>query len=145
MQRIVIADPNELLSLRMSGLVSRADGFEVVGTAPDCSTALELYAAHIPTWSSWTSSCHRWVALPSSPPSTTPCQAPVFVLVGEAQRPQAAYAAGALASSRRTDRFNTSLSDLGWSGGRPLPRVSTLWAAPGAASVNDDRFTTAGA
>ena len=42
MVRMVIAEPDELLLLRMSGQFSRAEGLEVVGTARDCSSALDL-------------------------------------------------------------------------------------------------------
>ena len=42
MFRIVIADPDELVSLRMKGLFTRATGLEVVGTAQDGPGALEL-------------------------------------------------------------------------------------------------------
>ena len=42
MVRMVIAEPDELLLLRMSGQFSRTEGLEVVGTARDCSSALDL-------------------------------------------------------------------------------------------------------
>ena len=72
----------------------------------------------------------------------------VFVLVGEAREAtlQAAYAAGALGFVTK-DGSVQHVPPI-WAGrarGRPLPPGLHLRAAPGAASVNDDRFTTAGA
>lgn len=150
MQRIVIADPNELLSLRMSGLVSRAEGFEVVGTAPDCSTALELVRRTHPDvvlvdlFMPPLGGVALIAAINYAVPGTR-----VFVLVGEAREAtlQAAYAAGALGFVTKDGSVQHVPPDLGWSGAGPagVSRVSTLRAAAGAASANDDRFTTAGA
>ena len=111
------------------------------------------YAARIPAWSSWTSSCHRWVALPSSPPSTTPCPAPGSSSWSErpGRRPcRLRMPPGRSASSRRTDRFNTSLRI--WAGrarGRPLPPGLHPAGGPRRRqrqrrSVHDRRRVTAG-
>jgi ActR/RegA family two-component response regulator len=73
----------------------------------------------------------------------------VFVLVGEAREAtlQAAYAAGALGFVTKNGSVQHVPPDLGWSGAGPagVSRVPTPRVAAGPASVNDDRFTTAGA
>jgi DNA-binding NarL/FixJ family response regulator len=136
MLRIVIADPDELLSLRMSGLVSRANGLEVIGTARDCSSTLELVRQTRPDvvlvdlFMPPLGGVALIAAIKYAVPATQ-----VVVLVSEAREAtlQAAYAAGALGYVTKDGSVQHVRSDHGWFtpdlGGDSGPPAQTLTPA----------------
>lgn len=148
MLRIVIADPDELLSLRMSSLVSRAHGLEVVGTARDCSGALELVRSTRPDvvlvdlFMPPLGGVALIAAIKYAAPATQ-----VVVLVAEAREAtlQAAYAAGALGYVAKDGSVQAAPSDIGWftpgQAADPGPPAPRLTPAPDGAGK---RFTAAG-
>jgi DNA-binding NarL/FixJ family response regulator len=148
MLRIVIADPDELLSLRMSGQVSRAHGLEVIGTARDCSSALEMVRRTQPDivlvdlFMPPLGGVALIAAIKYAMPATR-----VVVLVSEAREAtlRAAYAAGALGYVTKDGSFQHVPAPLGWC--TPDQRGDSGPPAQGltpAASRAGKRFTTAG-
>jgi DNA-binding NarL/FixJ family response regulator len=148
MLRIVIADPDELLSLRMSGLVSRAHGLEVIGTAGDCSSTLELVRRTRPDvvlvdlFMPPLGGVALIAAIKYAVPGTQ-----VVVLVSEAREAtlQAAYAAGALGYVTKDGSVQHVPAGIGWFtpdlGGDSGPPALPPTAAAG---HRGKRFTTAG-
>jgi len=148
MLRIVIADPDELLSLRMSGLVSRAHGLDVIGRARDCSSTLEMVRRTQPDvvlvdlFMPPLGGVALIAAIRYAVPTTQ-----VVVLVSEAREAtlQAAYAAGALGYVTKDGSLQHVPSNRGWftpdQGGDSGPPAA--WPLP-AVSRPSRRFTSAG-
>lgn len=149
MLRVVIADPDELLGLRMSGRLSGAECLEVVGRGRDCSSVLELVRHTRPDvvlvdlFLPPLGGVALIAAIKHAVPDTQ-----VVVLVAEAREAtlQAAYAAGALGFVTKDGSVQQVHGGIGWfspvQGGESRPPALCL--VPGTGGVRR-RFTAAGA
>ena len=148
MVRIVIAEPDELLLLRMSGQFSRTEGLEVVGTARDCSSALDLVRSTLPdvVLVDLFLPPLGGVALIAAIKHAVP-EVRVVALVGDVREAtlQAAYAAGAVGYVSKDGSAQRASPGTGWSdpGKDDASRASGLRVATGPAR-SGRRFTPAG-
>jgi DNA-binding NarL/FixJ family response regulator len=148
MVRMVIAEPDESLLLRMSGRFSRAEDLEVVGTARDCSSALDLVRSTRPDvvlvdlFLPPLGGVALIAAIKHAVPDTR-----VVALVADVRETtlQAAYTAGAVGFVSKDGSAQHTSPGTGWTdpgkdheSGPPDLRV-----APGPGRL-DRRFTTAG-
>ena len=148
MVRIVIAEPDELLLLRMSGQFSQTDGLEVVGTARDCPSTLDLVRGTRPDvvlvdlFLPPLGGIALIAAIKHAVPDTR-----VVALVADVRETtlQAAYAAGAVGYVAKDGSAQRASPDTGWSDkgtdattrppdvevasgpGRPGWRFTTAW------------------
>jgi DNA-binding NarL/FixJ family response regulator len=149
MLRIAIAEPDELLGLRMSGQVARAETLEVVGTAGDCSSALDLVRRTHPDvvlvdlFVPPLGGVALIAAITHAVPGTQ-----VVVLVAEAREAtlQAAYAAGAVGFVTKDGSLQPASPAVGWfdPGKDAASRSPALRLTAGTGRASR-RFTTAGA
>ena len=149
MLRIAIAEPDELLALRMSGQVSRAGPLGVVGTAGNCSSALDLVRRTRPDvvlvdlFVPPLGGVALIAAITHAVPGTR-----VVVLVGEAREAtlQAAYAAGAVGFVTKDGTLQHASPALGWfdpgKDGAARPPDLRLTASRGSRRVHDGRSVT---
>lgn len=148
MVRMVIAEPDESLLLRMSGQFSRAEGLEVVGTARDCPTALDLVRSTRPDvvlvdlFLPPLGGVALIAAIKHAVPDTR-----VVALVADVRETtlQAAYAAGAVGFVSKDGSAQHASPGTGWRdpGKDEASRPPDLQAAPGLGRPGR-RFTTAG-
>ena len=148
MVRIVIAEPDELLLLRMSGQFSRTEGLEVVGTARDCSTTLDLVRDTRPDvvlvdlFLPPLGGIALIAAIKHAVPDTR-----VVALVADVRETtlQAAYAAGAVGYVAKDGSAQRASPDSGWTdpGKDATSRPPDVQVASGPDRPRR-RFTTAG-
>jgi DNA-binding NarL/FixJ family response regulator len=148
MVRMVIAEPDELLLLRMSGQFSQADGLEVVGTARDCSSALDLVRSTRPDvvlvdlFLPPLGGVALIAAIKHAVPDTR-----VVALVADVREStlQAAYAAGAVGFVSKDGSAQHASPGIGWGepGKDDASQSPGLQVAPGPGGL-DRRFTAAG-
>ena len=148
MVRMVIAEPDELLLLRMSGQFSRTEGLEVVGTARDCSSALDLVRStrpHVVLVDLFLPPLGG-VALIAAIKHVVP-DTRVVALVADVREAtlQAAYAAGAVGFVSKDGSAQRASPGTGWSdpGRGDTSRPPDLQVASGPGRPGR-RFTTAG-
>ena len=148
MVRMVIAEPDELLLLRMSGQFSRAEGLEVVGTARDCSSALDLVRSTRPDvvlvdlFLPPLGGVALIAAIKHAVPDTR-----VVALVADVREAtlQAAYAAGAVGFVSKDGSAQRASPGIGWRDPGKERRLPTPRPAGGAGPGRlGRRFTTAG-
>jgi DNA-binding NarL/FixJ family response regulator len=148
MVRIVIAEPDELLLLRMSGQFSRTDGLEVVGTARDCPSTLDLVRSTRPDvvlvdlFVPPLGGIALIAAVKHAVPDTR-----VVALVADVREAtlQAAYAAGAVGYVAKDGSAQRASPGTGWSdqGKDATSRPPDVQVASGPGRPGR-RFTTAG-
>jgi DNA-binding NarL/FixJ family response regulator len=148
MVRMVIAEPDELLLLRMSGQFSRTEGLEVVGTARDCSSALDLVRSTRPDvvlvdlFLPPLGGVALIAAVKHAVPDTR-----VVALVSDVREAtlQAAYSAGAVGYVSKDGSAQRASPRTGWSdpGRDDASRPPDLQVASGPGRPGR-RFTTAG-
>jgi DNA-binding NarL/FixJ family response regulator len=148
MVRMVIAEPDELLLLRMSGQFSRTEGLEVVGTARDCSSALDLVRSTRPDvvlvdlFLPPLGGVALIAAVKHAVPDTR-----VVALVSDVREAtlQAAYSAGAVGYVSKDGSAQRASPGTGWSdpGMDNASRPPDLQVASGPGRPGR-RFTTAG-
>lgn len=148
MVRMVIAEPDELLLLRMSGQFSRTEGLEVVGTARDCSSALDLVRSTRPDvvlvdlFLPPLGGVALIAAVKHAAPDTR-----VVALAADVREAtlQAAYAAGAVGYVSKDGSVQRASPGTGWSdpGRDDASRPPDLQVASGPGRPGR-RFTTAG-